>query len=740
MYDTRMNRLVAVLLGAALAAAAFGREPAFEEYRAFQDSLHSLPSRMQARWLAKHGIELPGWNSPSPAHAESGGLRMVGKWGRGPAVEVTGRDSLVFLSLGSEVAIVNFADTANPQVLAEVQAMGLVAQATLRDSFLYIGCNRGQAGIDVWNISSPTSPVFRSRTPTLLSDFCVRDTLLYLTQSFSGPNDTFKVYSVASPTNVYLLGSCRDSGDVVTVTNDAAFLADRWGLYSIDVSDPRNPRHVGTYPGMPISVEARGNICCVTFGNPNDPEWLEFDVLDVRSPASMQRLGYLSDAGGEDMYLKDSLVFASGGSGRGFQVINIRDSAHPASIYSCTSPDGHAVWANSNSGLAGLACGAGGLLPMDIRDLRNQAFGRDMLAARPTYDVDVVGSHAYLANLGLKILDVSNPDKPLEIGSVDTAWYESYSVAARDSFAYVMWWIDYGLAAVDVSDPANPKLAGGCTVFNMPEAMFVRDSLLYIAESYRFEVASIAQPRAPTVVGTCGLPGYIYGMDMRDTLAFIASGVSGLQIVNVARPDIPAIAGELVPPNGACGVAVVDTFAYLPSGNLYIASVADPTSPYLVDSMVLPTFGCSVTASDSLLFVGSADVVPGRPGNDIRLFDIRDRVRPALIGSLGAPHAVRQLVWVEPHLYAACYDAGVLIAETAAVGIRDQGMRSGLTAKPMPTVMRGAEWRNLTARAVVFDATGRRVTQAKPGVYFLREGLGTRGEGLGKTRKVVLVE
>ena len=27
-----------------------------------------------------------------------------------------------------------------------------------------------------------------------------------------------------------------------------------------------------------------------------------------------------------------------------------------------------------------------------------------------------------------------------------------------------------------------------------------------------------------------------------------------------------------------------------------------------------------------------------------------------------------------------------------------------------------------------------------PGVYFLREGLGTRGEGLGKTRKVILTE
>ena len=104
------------------------------------------------------------------------------------------------------------------------------------------------------------SPIFHGRTPTLLSDFWVRDTLPYLTQSLSGPNDTFKVYSIASPTDIYLLGSWRDSGDAVTVTNNAAFLADRWSVYSVDVSDPRNPPQVGINPGMPISVERRGNI------------------------------------------------------------------------------------------------------------------------------------------------------------------------------------------------------------------------------------------------------------------------------------------------------------------------------------------------------------------------------------------------------------------------------------------------------------------------------------------------
>jgi hypothetical protein len=169
----------------------------------------------------------------------------------------------------------------------------------------------------------------------------------------------------------------------------------------------------------------------------------------------------------------------------------------------------------------------------------------------------------------------------------------------------------------------------------------------------------------------------------------------------------------------------VDTFAYIPSGNLYIASVADPTSPYLVDSMVLPTFGCSVTASDSLLFVGSADVVPGRPGNDIRLFDIRDRVRPALIGSLGAPDMVRQLAWDGPHLYAACGDAGVLIAETAAVGIAEPQRGEVQQARPWASVVRGvlflpANGEGRVTKGELLNVSGRKVLDLHPGLNDVR--------------------
>jgi hypothetical protein len=46
----------------------------------------------------------------------------------------------------------------------------------------------------------------------------------------------------------------------------------------------------------------------------------------------------------------------------------------------------------------------------------------------------------------------------------------------------------------------------------------------------------------------------------------------------------------------------------------------------------------------------------------------------------------------------------------------------------------------LPVDAAVFDAMGRRVVRAKAGVYFVEEGLGARGQGSGRMRKVIVQE
>ncbi len=659
---------------------------------AVMDSLRAVHPRLRNRWLNERGLELPGYNAPVPEadRPDSSGLRLVGKYGRGPSVEVTGKDSLVFLSLGSEVAIINFADTANPHVLAEVQAMGLVTQAAAHDSFLYVGCNSGQAGIEVWNVQNPSAPVFRSRTSTLLSDFCIRDTFLYLTQSLSGPNDTFKIYSVANPANVRLVGSCQDSGDAVTVTNNAAFLADRWGLYSIDVSDPRNPHQVGTYAGMPISVEGRGNICCVTFGNPNQPEWLRFTVLDVTNPANMVPLGSIDSCGGYDIHLDSSLAFVSGyyTGGHEFRVVSIADSSHPVRVGACSTPgDNWGVWSCMARRRAFVADNYEGLSVIDLQNLSAPLLDTTIVAAAFANDVHVAESVCYVADgpAGMRILDLSDPTRPREIGAVDTTGdCYSQSVVARDSFAFTDWAYPY-LRSISVTDPAKPDKAGACIIFNRAEDMALRDSLLYVAEDDKLQIVNVARPRQPQVVGTLSLPERSGELILADTFAYAAT-YAGVVIVGVARPQSPYVVGTW--PRDAIGIDLRDTILYAvtyssPTEDVLLSlSVANPAAPYLLDSVIVPRTMFDVVVIDTVAYVG---------GWELRFVSVTDPRDLRLLGERWVPPSlsIRRLLYEPPYVYVAATDGGVCIMETLQTGVAEpvepRTLAAGINVTPSVT-------------------------------------------------------
>jgi hypothetical protein len=723
-----VNRLVvAVLVGAALAAAAFG---ARLDEMVLRDSLRAVNPRLRASWLRDRGF-------PEPARpsADSQGLGVVGRWSFGPAYDVdcrmTPAETLIAMGRGSGVSLLRFSrsDTAEFQLLSDINAARVISRVRLIDTLLFIGTG---AGVEAYRISDERNPTLLNALLTPTNDFAVSESLLYI----MGYDDSFKVYSIADPANPRRLGACRDSGGPVTLTGSTAFVGDQSGLHAIDVSNPANPHRVGNWGTSIIGAEARGNICCVT---EYDPDSVHLYLLDVSNPANMQQLSVLWGAGGDALFIDGQYVYTAGGYG--FQVLDIVDSLNPHIVGRCgLGSYKYGVWGMSGFDRAFVANDANGLAVMNTGDPGNPAPDSFLWAAGYTVDLDVRGRFIYVANEvgGLKILDVLDPTLPTMIGELDSIGTQewSYSVVTNDSFAFMGWFNTPFFRTVNVSDPTRPTFAGSCDPFEFAQDMVLRDSLVYCAENYKFQVVNVARPRAPVVVGTCGLPDYTYEMDMSDTLAFIANGIAGLQIVDVARPATPAVIGELALPNGAIGIAVVDTFAYVASGNLYIVSVAEPTSPYLIDSVVLPTFGWSVAAGDSLLFVGSSGYVYGT-GNDIRLFDIRNPVRPASVGSIGAPDMVRRLAWVGPYLYAACNDAGVLVVETTAVGAAEPRRGEWKQARKGASVVRGVldlevGSRQKTAyRAELLDVSGRKVLDLHPGandvralapgVYFIRE-------------------
>jgi len=690
-----MTRAISVLLGLGLlvttgVAAGLPRE--FKEHAAVQESLSRVHPRMRASWLKERGIDDPYYTAVR--RPDSGqGLREVGRWSYGPSYDVDGRttptETLVALARGSGVSLLRFSrqDSLSIELLSDINAEGLMCRVKVVDTLLYVGSRKG---LEVYNIADEQNPVRLSWTPIPLNDFALQDSLVY---TISG-DDTFRIYNVSNPASLVFRGACVDSGDLVSVAGNATFLGDRWGLYVLDVTNPASPHRIGSWGRAIEQVEARGNLCYVTTFNPNVPGEITFHVLDVAVPSLPYQIGSLDDAGGNDVYLIDTLAYGAGESDfNKMTIVSVADSTRPRLLGSAGRPGwGYGVWASGLAQAAFVCSHWTGLQTYDIGNTSLPVRDTFLLDADQAVDVYIDSGRAYVANQmsGLKILDVRDPARPTTLGAYDSAGQFPHmsSVVARDSFAFVDW---FWFRAVDVGDPAHPTAAGQLDLFAPPEDVVLRDSFVYCAEMNRFQIVNVARPRQPVLVGSCVTSTYAGEVKLADTIAYISG--SPLRIINISRPDTPVVIGNLY--RGVSGLDVVDTILYAVGQNaqFWSLSIADPASPRPVDSLHLPGYD-----GQDLVVVGTTAYVGERM---IRVVDVSDPSNLRLSGAVSVPGSAERLVFDHPYIYAACSEAGVCVFETTQAGVSEGAYTVRFV--PEPAIL----YPNPASRSVrVFGAPG----------------------------------
>jgi hypothetical protein len=652
-----LRGMLFALICVVLTAPAHGNELPFQRRATVRESLSYLPPNIRSYYLEKAGYDM--WPAARP-HPESLQLSLIGKWGAGPSVRVTGRDTILFLARGSEVAVVDFADTANLRVLSYIQAPGLVARAIPVGNRLYISSGY----IETFDVSNPANPVKIGSVLARAPAIDIIDTLVYTLY-----RDSFKVFSFADPANPRLLGACRDSGYDLSVCSGYAYIAHDYGLFVLDVRDPSNPHRIASLGFGTLSVRARGNICCATVYNGQNSE-VDFKILDVRNPASPVPLATIDSCGGYDIYLKDTFAFLSGYyvAGHGFRILDISDSTHPTTVGSCATADvGDGVWANPPRGLAFVADDLGGLVTVDIANMHAPFVRSVMLRAGYTYNVAVQGQYAYVAQegLGLKVLDVSDPSNPHEVGTVDsTRDVIAQAVAVRDSFAFIGWMLHPWLRVVDVSDPQNPRKVAACDLFNPADDMVWRDSFLYVAEYYRLQVVNVARPRQPVLVGSCSTSDLTgAGLCLRGNTAYVAGPFDGIHVVDVTDPQNPSPVTVLGGVNTwGCFVRDSLLFASEFDDSLHIFNVANLFNVHQLGAVYVSGAGSDVKVLGNYAFVGA---------KGLGLVDVSDPRNPSLIAYYTTPDNVMRVVCDSPYVYAACYGGGVCIFDTVTPAVHE---------------------------------------------------------------------
>jgi hypothetical protein len=209
--------------------------------------------------------------------------------------------------------------------------------------------------------------------------------------------------------------------------------------------------------------------------------------------------------------------------------------------------------------------------------------------------VDVSGSYAYVVDhwFGLRIINITNPASPVEVGSFNDL-VASYDAAVSGSYAYVVcnYWNKYGrhygLQIINIANPASPVPVGFCDIpgsMNALGRVAISGDYAYVAASVSgLQIINIANPVSPVLVGSCDTLGDARDVAISGDYAYVATLYgSGLQVINIANPASPVIVGNWDQQVYDHAVTVYGSYAYVESrGYLNIINIANPASPVLV--------------------------------------------------------------------------------------------------------------------------------------------------------------
>ena len=176
-----------------------------------------------------------------------------------------------------------------------------------------------------------------------------------------------------------------------------------------------------------------------------------------------------------------------------------------------------------------------------------------LLPSANMLDLTVVGHRAYAAHTGdgLRIIDISDPYDPVELGTYPATGVVR-SVDVSGNYAYIGD-SSAGIVVVDVSDPVNPTFVGSVSPLGLRQAIDVEGNNAYVASGFGgLRVLDVSNPASPVLLSTLdqdslGIAAFSpHNPVLFDNgLLFVSWYQAGVQIIDISDPIDPVYLGEL---------------------------------------------------------------------------------------------------------------------------------------------------------------------------------------------------
>jgi subtilisin-like proprotein convertase family protein len=196
---------------------------------------------------------------------------------------------------------------------------------------------------------------------------------------------------------------------------------------------------------------------------------------------------------------------------------------------------------------------------------------------------------------GLKILDISNPEKPTIAGTYPISAGQLYNIAlsADDQTVFVAS-VGNGVMIFDASDPTKPILLSTLTpvgtAYPLDIVMSSDGNTLFVAAYEFFLTVDVSDPANPVLKHSVGTDDYAWGVALSsdDKTVYLASG-SYMQVFDVTDSASPVslTSFETLGTARSIRLSFDDSTAYLANGSsgMQIVDVKNPPEPLMMGSI-----------------------------------------------------------------------------------------------------------------------------------------------------------
>jgi len=242
------------------------------------------------------------------------------------------------------------------------------------------------------------------------------------------------------------------------------------------------------------------------------------------------------------------------------------------------------------------------------------------------------------SDLGLAIVDISNPTVPMLLGELDLPYDYPRGLAMSSEHCYVARGDLGGMQVIDISDPQHPILVPGGifetsertndVVFDGTYVYLACGPLNWIGPGH-LRVIDVANPGAPVEVASVALWAAGTQLILRENLLFVSDDSEHMHAIDITDPTSPVVIGTA---DGGGGWGMCLHGDYLVGCHRYGVNIFDITSPVTpVPTVITQTF----RTPNRLALSGQFACITGEEG--LQIVDLAQPDHP-VVGHLDQPH------------------------------------------------------------------------------------------------------